>query len=986
MRRYFVFASLILVTTASVSRVYEANASTARSVATISQVSHLATGDSHTCALLHNGVVRCWGDNTYGQLGINALLSSATPVNVSSFDDGQFAVSIAAGKSHTCALLNSGAIACWGDNGFGSLGNQSFMDSWSPMTVFNSDGRFVSVAAGGFTTCAIDVASDLWCWGSNSFGQVGVNSTETSFSTPQLVHGQDGAHSFVSVEVGANHVCAVSDIGTTWCWGANASSQRGDGGSSVARVPTQTSSLGTSITARQVSSGDLHTCAMLNTAHVKCWGSNTSGRLGDGTTTLRSAPTSVVNLTSATAISAGASHTCAISGGVSYCWGSNNNGRLGIDSTTASHVPTQVLLPTGVHTREISAGAAHTCVLLDTADVMCWGDNQSGQLGDGGIDEQYVPTMVAQLRTGPGISSDSSSEETHESVRITTSFDSVDRTGHRMLVYGTDEFLNGHNTVVDLGHFGPVQHIATGSHHSCVVIAGGYVKCWGTNDDGAIGDGSNDVRPLPVDVVGLGVTARKVAVGAGHSCVVLSDGALQCWGNNESGQVGDGTVLSRRVPTAVPVSNVIDVVLGDDFTCALTTLGKVFCWGNNESGQLATVMPSSSTPVEVEVDVDYSVLAIAAGPDQVCVVLNNAAVKCWGGGATLPTAPVGLGSSVSGVSVATNHVCAVLHSGQVKCWGDNTYGQLGDNTTTSSTQPVTSLFENTEHVKFVSTAHNTSCAVLTTGIMKCWGQGMNAVTGLAPDVGDLHTPTTVTALSGRGIRDVSLGELHGCALTYLGDVWCWGSNARQQRGIRGAELVAPTLLDVFRSATVTSDLVTLESDTSYFYRIDTTHVGGTTHGQISTFNTLQQPVGVPDEQLIPAPDPELPELPIDEQSPVLGDPQNSPSASQPSVNTATPSRGDSTNLTASPTRRSQRPSVKAGSWTPVAKVLKALDYQIPRKSSRTKLWVTVLDKRVCRLYSGRLWAIRQGTCRLMVLTMYPNRRLTMTPKNVRVSK
>jgi alpha-tubulin suppressor-like RCC1 family protein len=848
---------------------------------------------------------------------------------------------------------------------------------------------FTKIRAGGFNTCGIDLVGEILCWGLNSSMQIGQQTQTNSVSMPMSLPMPAGVEEFVNLDTGNNNTCGTTNLGITWCWGSNSYGQLGNGEVSEHSGPVAIFSLTHFQKATVASTGGEHSCLLSTLNKVVCWGQNDFGQLGDGTIDNDEIPRYLHNLL-ATELSVGVSHTCAVLINREVnCWGDNEEGQIGDGSVDQSSVPVKSQLPQGATARQIAAGLSHTCALLDSDDVMCWGNNAFGKLGDGTITQRLVPTKVIGLRTAPGGVSSSTADITHNSATVLSSFSSIDVSSHRILEYGTDEFLTGSTHSVDLGHFGSIQHIATGPNHSCVVIAGGHVKCWGDNSDGALGTGDRTSHPQPVDVSELTGYVRLIAVGTSHTCAVMSTGSLKCWGDNSAGQLGDGTLLSKTAPTDADISGVVDVALGDDFTCALMAGGEVRCWGTNTLGQLGRVSTSSSVPVTVSVDPDHSVMSIASSASRTCAVLSNATVKCWGKGIQGVASPGQFSASVDGVSVADNHACAVLHNGSIQCWGDDSSGQLGDGDSDSSDQLTTATLTTGERAIAVNVDSDASCALLINGAVKCWGEGAVGVTAFGATI-DVDTPTFVPELT--SVTQLSLSELHGCALVGQGELWCWGSNARQQRGTGGASISVPTQLSSFVHASVSTDLSGLEDDESYFYRIVTTSLGQTTHGAIQTFNTIELPASTPiDDAPIVDPPTNVPES--DDPPVVSPPPRDTPISDSPSDHetgaiderdTQVPSADFSATNALTGDVKKARPSVKVGSLTRVRVVLRKLDIASPKATSQAKMWLTVLNKRVCRVYGGQLWAIRAGTCQLMVLKMSPSRRLTMSRTQIRV--
>ena len=285
----------------------------------IKHAKQVSSGASHTCALsTDDGMVQCWGYNTSGQLGNGTLTNSTTPIAVSGIST---AVSVSAGVSHTCAVLNNGTVQCWGNNASGKLGNGTIANSTTPIAV-SGISTAVSVSAGNSHTCAALNNGTVQCWGLNQYGQLG-NGTTTDSSTPVTVSGISTA---VSVSAGVSHTCAVLSGGTVMCWGYNYDGQLGHGTTITLppygiSTPVAVSGISTGVA---VSAANAHTCAALSDGTVKCWGDNSYGKLGNGTTTNSSVPVTASGISSAVAVSTGFFYTCAaLSDGSAKCWGAS---------------------------------------------------------------------------------------------------------------------------------------------------------------------------------------------------------------------------------------------------------------------------------------------------------------------------------------------------------------------------------------------------------------------------------------------------------------------------------------------------------------------------------------------------------------------------------------------------------------------------------------------------------------------------------------
>jgi alpha-tubulin suppressor-like RCC1 family protein len=298
-------------------------------------VQAVSTGSDslHGCALV-SGAVECWGYGAFGQIGDGFMSDRNAPVQVSGLTSGVRGV--ATGDSHSCALLN-GQIQCWGDNASGKLGVNPAAISGSPTPVTPAvNGSIQAIAVGGNHTCAL-VSGSVLCWGFNLFGRLGNNSTMDSYSPVQPV----GLGSNVqAIAAGETHTCAIVS-GALLCWGSNVFGQLGDGTGMDRWVPTPVQGLSSGVQA--VSAGDSHTCAVVNGAAF-CWGWNGLGQVGDNTTgTNRLSPVPVQGLSSGVqAISAGYNHSCALTSAGAKCWGANGTGELGNNSMVDSPVPVSV--------------------------------------------------------------------------------------------------------------------------------------------------------------------------------------------------------------------------------------------------------------------------------------------------------------------------------------------------------------------------------------------------------------------------------------------------------------------------------------------------------------------------------------------------------------------------------------------------------------------------------------------------------------------
>ncbi len=368
----------------------------AASASPLLAMSAVSSGGAHTCALTTGGGVKCWGGNSFGQLGNGTTASSLSPVDVGGLGTGVAAVS--AGGFHACALTTAGGVKCWGSNSFGQLGNGATVDSQTPVDVSGLASGVAAISAGKYHTCAVTTVGGLKCWGNNVDGELG-DRTTTARSTPVDTCLNPACTApitgIAAVSAGDFHTCALTTGGGAKCWGYDSYGQLGTGQiCNPCTTPVDVSGLTSGVAA--VSTGASHTCALTTGGGAKCWGYNSAGELGNGATANSSTPVNVSGLGSGVvSVSAGTDHSCAlVSGGGVKCWGFNRYGQLGNGTTTNSSFPIDVSgLTSGVSA--VSAGFDHTCALAVSGGVKCWGYNSSGQLGNGTSADSHTPVDVA---------------------------------------------------------------------------------------------------------------------------------------------------------------------------------------------------------------------------------------------------------------------------------------------------------------------------------------------------------------------------------------------------------------------------------------------------------------------------------------------------------------------------------------------------------------------------------------------------------------
>lgn len=636
---------------------------------------------------------------------------------------------IAAGLYHTCALTQQGGIQCWGNNLDGQLGNGGGIATNAPVEVLDLGEGVREIAAGNYHTCALMDDGVVECWGSNTFGQLGDGTTDTR-SSPVTVSQLEPA--VQSIAAGELHTCAIVQGGSVLCWGSNDAGQLGND-EQYSAVPVEVRGL--SRPARAVTAGARHTCALLDDGSVACWGNNASGQLGNGETGSSATPVSVQGLSAVRAVAAGGYHTCALTANDVRCWGANRLGQLGDGTTTDRTTP--VVVRGLSSARALSAGLYHTCAVVQRGEVRCWGLNDTGQLGNGEAAKVFTPAEVRGL-------------------------------------------------------MGMTRALAAGGEHTCALTTTGSVRCWGANGDGQLGDGSRQDRPTAVEVSRLRGSARALVAGGSHTCALMDNGEVLCWGANQSGQLGNGSTEDTDSPERVLTlpRDVQSLVAGRQHTCALTASGGVLCWGSNNAGQLGDGTTTDRLVPSSVPGLISGVRALAAGASHTCALLSNS-VRCWGsnvfaqlgngraeGFSPTPTDVLGLGADVQAISAGDGYTCALLRDGSARCWGLNEFGQLGDGTTLTrpAAVPVQRLGGSAQALSANGTRH--ACA-LVRGSVTCWGSNNEGQLGVR-QVAQSSAPVTVPGLS--NIQAIAVGGWHTCALTGAGSVRCWGLNGSGQVG------------------------------------------------------------------------------------------------------------------------------------------------------------------------------------------------------------
>jgi alpha-tubulin suppressor-like RCC1 family protein len=352
------------------------------------RISPITAGGAHTCLLTTAGGVKCWGSNTYGQLGDGSRISRNSPVDVTGLTKG--VIAIEAGLTHTCALTSRGGVKCWGYNEYGQLGDGTSLNRLTPVDVAGLTSGVTALAAGSAHTCALTTRGGVKCWGWNQSGQLGDGTTLVR-QNPVDVTGLGSGVAILTA--GAEHNCVLGAEGGVKCWGSHSSGKGIYPVSPDAPAPIVVEGLSSGVT--QLISGAFYSCALTAAGGVKCWGSNTFGQFGDGSTGGTVNPVEISGLPDSTVPLAGSwGHTCGVSGsGITYCWGLNDRGQLGDGTRILRLKPVEVGGLGGVVA--FALGYGHSCALTAAGELWCWGVNENGELGNGTNVLSLTPVKVA---------------------------------------------------------------------------------------------------------------------------------------------------------------------------------------------------------------------------------------------------------------------------------------------------------------------------------------------------------------------------------------------------------------------------------------------------------------------------------------------------------------------------------------------------------------------------------------------------------------
>lgn len=574
---------------------------------------------------------------------------------------------------------------------------------------------------------------------------------------------------------GGYHTCGITNSGVLKCWGLNDNGRLGDTTTTLRSAPVE---IDNPEKYKFVDTGDAFTCGITNSDELKCWGWNGFGQLGDGSTTDRLAPVQIT-LEKYKIVSAGFQHSCGITiNDELKCWGRNNYGQLGDGTTSSSLVPKLINSPIKYLT--VSVSDAGTCAVTLSGEAQCWGQNWYGQIGDGTYNDSLTPVTV-----DVGTSYLSISASVYHTCGLTT--------GQTIRCWG-ENWDNQFGDGTDAGSLLPVdaamgesfKYLLSSVSVTCGITLTDTLKCWGGLQDG-IGDGAQSWHSTPI-AIDAPVAYSTISVAFNAICGVTAQSIGKCWGTNFYGQLGRSSSLNNSLSAEsnnVLAGIVFKTISNSAVTsCGITSGNSLLCWGQSYTGDGTDL--SRSLPVTIDPGVSYDMVAV--NNYNGCGITSLKVLKCWGynsrgevgaGDTTEKLHPTIVDGSESYKTVAIGYdgTCAITTSNVLKCWGNNSYGSLGTGSNTPELSPR--IIDGGVGYSKISIGTYHACGVTMGNVAKCWGSNGFGRLGDGTTISRLN-PTPV--VGGLTFKDIVVGENHTCGITTTDLAYCWGRNSNGQLG------------------------------------------------------------------------------------------------------------------------------------------------------------------------------------------------------------
>lgn len=680
----------------------------------------VATSGLTSCYVTGEGYVWCWGSNQSGQLGVDNIRHSSTPIKNRYLKNIE---SISIASNALCAVDRDRNVSCWGDNFKGQLGSEDYDRRKRSFPVkVNLTKPFIKIVAGVDIFCAVNTDSTLTCWGDTPFNMLGntfYNYRPTQH--PTLSNVKD-------IAFGLYHTCIIKNDNSVWCGGHNSGGQLGLGTFSERENLTPVVGI---TGAKQLSLARDNSCVTTYSNQTYCWGANGSFQIGAGsthTTYGNPLPVLVTIAPDAKTIHGGERSVCTVNFDDSLtCWGQNSHGEIG---NSNYNLVKDGYTHTNLALLDFSMSISTACALTVNQEVLCWGSNLIGQSGTP-INTKYV-NVPTEVLPHTSIFQDLSSlvaGQVNTCMKMNGETHCWGNNEQAQLGFPTDNFAEFYPA--KLTGLENVSHTSIGYTLICHVIPSGQAVCSGINTFGQAGVNPQVTQRVNVPQIISGLSnVYKVEAGLDSACAVKNDGTVWCWGNNTEGQLGNGNYLPTHLPQQViGLTNVVEVSLAmrGSHACARTNENNVYCWGSNPNGQLGTIsVPKSNVPLQVARFINSSSISLGANftcslsldKKVVCIGLNN--YGQLGIGSNLANAnfeEVSLSNPISTLKAGEHHVCALDESKTVLCWGRNNGGQLGNGLNEDSKYPVTVI----KNIDELASGAAHSCVISQTNKLACWG-------------------------------------------------------------------------------------------------------------------------------------------------------------------------------------------------------------------------------------------------------------------------
>jgi len=800
----------------------------------------ISSGPEHNLAVSVDGKLWAWGRNYYGQLGVGSDIDYWFPICVDGMDN---ICSIGAGSYHSVVCKEDGTIWTCGYNYYGQLGTSTNLGQYgTPNTTFvqlpNMSG-FTAVAAGDKHTLALKSDGTVWAWGWNSYGQLG-DGTSTDRSAPVQVIGLTNV---VAIAASTIHSIALKNDGTVWAWGYGGDGELGNDSSNSSNTPVQTSATGSMVS---ISCGYYYNLAVRNDGTVWTWGLNGRGQLGDGTTNSRNKPVQVSGLNNVAKAVAGRQHGVALKNdGSVVAWGDNSYGQLGDGTTTQRRTPVAVVSSSGTGNlngiQVVSAGD-NTIASGTDGSIFGWGRNNFGQIGNEQNADTSLPVILTDFTlerqaAAPTLSPAGGAYLTAQSAIVSCT------TPEAVIHYRTDGTMPNKNDLI-INSGSTISINATGELRT-KAFSPGQVSSRTKNASYIIGS--------------------LLSAGINHSLAVTPDGQLWSWGYNYYGQLGSGTNVNGLYPVQVNgVSGLRSVAAGELHSVICKNDGTVWACGRNYTGQLGIAtnyQSSTANALFVQIPNLTGFVSVSAGDYHTLALKGDGTVWAWGdnsygklgdGTTTSRYTPMqvqGLDHIIA-VSAGNSHSVALKDDGSVWGWGYNGYGQLGVGTYNNYTSPV--CLGTIRDVIEISCGSNFTVALKADGTVYAWGNGGSGQLGAGGDIYSSYVPIQVPGLT--RIVQVAAGQNHTVALKSDGTVWGWGGNQYGQlgQGNSGSDTnqFSPVLINGLNGITAIS-----AGNNTLAFRNDGTvwAFGNNQYGQLGNNSTTKSNVPVAVEYIATAP-------------------------------------------------------------------------------------------------------------------------------------